>query len=125
MANSSIRFEWLKSASKIEYDKGFTPAFYAEMGNVFRKHFSKYVPWDDTNTSSFHLARMVQVRPTKTGATIVYSMKYARPQYTHEEYKHQSSIHPLATHHWGEYCWSSEKSEIVREINKLRKRYSR
>lgn len=119
---SSVKFEWLKSSVQIKEDTGFNREFYSEMGQLFKKRFSKYVPWDSTNASSFHLARMVQVRPTKQGATIVYSMKYARPQHEHTDYSHDKSVHPLATDHWDQYCWTNEKGEITRELNKLRKR---
>lgn len=123
---SNIRFEWLKSASRIEYDKGFTPAFYKQMGCIFRDHMDKYVPWDTKNTSGYHLATMVQVRPTKQGATIVYSMAYASIQYEGAKVKNRDlQTHPLATSYWDEACWTNEKFEITSEVNALRKRYAR
>lgn len=125
--SNNLSFEWLKSAAKIEYDKGFTPAFYKEMGNVFKDHMDKYVPWDTKNTTNYHLAKMVQVRPTKSGATIVYSMAYASRHYygigINEENRDRKT-HPLATSYWDEECWTNEKMEITKEIDTLRKRYA-
>lgn len=121
---SGISFEWNKSSARIIADKGFNPAFYKDMGDVFKRHFDKYVPWSSKNKTGYHLARMVQTRPTKTGATIVYSMRYAQRQYETTTYKHDKSVHKLATHHWDQFCWTNEKATISRELNKLRKEHA-
>ena len=133
-----MEFRWLKSAAQITYDKGFTPAFYKEMGEVFKKHMDDYVPWDSTNPTNIHLSTMVQVRPIKhgedgmPGANIVYSMKYAKAQYhgtwTSKKGKtvivknRDTTVHTKSTSFWDKACWTNEKKEITAEVNKLRKR---
>ena len=124
----NLSFEWLKSAARIEYDKGFTPEFYKGMGEIFKEHMDKYVPWDTKNETNYHLAKMVQVRPTKTGATIVYSMAYANRHYEGRginEDNRDRATHPLATSYWDKACWTNEEEEITKEVDILRKGYAR
>lgn len=124
-SKEKIEFHWNYPRSVIIERKGFGKAYNKEVAEVFKRHMDKYVPWDSTNTTGFHLATMVYATSTKDHGTVVYNMKYANAQYRGEGYKHDTSYHKRATSYWDKVCWTNEKKQILSEIDKIRKRRSK
>lgn len=123
------KFEWNESRSVIIRDKGFTPEYYHEIGEIMRRHMHKYVPYG-TEPKGTHLADSAYVRVVNNGANIIYPKPYANRQYMGvkqggESYDYNKQLHPLATSLWDQVCWQNEKFVIGKEINEARRKYSR
>lgn len=125
MAKSAISFQWNKSQSVIIRDKGFGKDLYQDIGEIFRRHMYKYVPYSSTDNNPLHLADSSRVTAHEDHVTVTYVKPYARRQYYGYDFQRDLTVHQLATAEWDKACWTQEKSQIGKEVNAARKRHAK
>ena len=131
-----LSFQWNYTFREIAERKGLGKKLNQDVAEIMRRHMDRYVPWDTTNETGYHLARMVQARSSEKNATVVYSMRYATAQYygggatetmghVSEVWDRDTGFHDLTTSYWDRVCWTLEGDKIMGEIDKARKRRSK
>lgn len=130
----SVKFEWTVPPKKIAHNKGLRKEFYKEFGQMCKDFMAFYVPFEHG-----YLLRNSQLHPTSRGCSISYNSKYAAAQYTGKGAADPSVVEhggldepiiwerftPGTTSYWDKAAWCHHKKQMVKEADKIRKKYSK
>ena len=115
-----VGFKWNKSLPSVINDLGINYSFNLAVAESSARYMNPYVPMKDGTLSQTY----------ETGADIIggyvkYIQLYSHYQYDGVGFDFSKEKHQLATHHWDKAMMLSKGEQFTREVDRLRKRFSK
>ena len=113
-------FKWLKSPSRIVSDLGFNNMSERILAETSARYMNHYVPFKEGVLSNNY-----ETGADAVGGFVRYNSPYAHYQYTGEDFTFTKDMHPLATHHWDKAMLITQRDQLTREADLIRRRFTR
>lgn len=113
-------FKWLKSNSQLTNDLGFNRQSEQLLADTSARYMNPYVPYRDSGLSSNYETGVDAI-----SGFVRYDSPYAHYQYTGEDFTFTKDMHPLATHHWDKAMLITQRDQLTREADLIRRRFAR
>jgi len=113
-------FQWNKSVPRLINDLGFNAPFNIAVAESAGRYMNPFVPMQ-----TGILSQTYDTGADLLGGYVRYTQPYAHYQYNGVGFNFSHEQHPLATHHWDKAMMLSKGDQFTREVNRLRKRFSK